>query len=589
MCGIAGILDFKKCVTEQEISNMTNALKHRGPDDEGQYLNASKTVGLGHRRLSFLDLSEKGRQPLTNEDETLWITFNGEIYNFRDLKKELQQLGHQFQSDTDSEVLIHAYEQWRESMLDKLEGMWAFAIWDEKTKTLFAARDRFGIKPFYYGEQQERLVFASEIKAINALRNYKLTINKSAFADYFNYRYIPSPNTIWNEVKKLPPAHYLTWQNGNITLKEYWHLESKNNTTNHQQLVEEIDELLFNSVKLHAVSDVPIGAFLSGGYDSSAIAYYLHRMNYPLQTFSIGFEKWDNSEHKFAELVAQSLNSKHTSYIVDDAHLELLEHLAWVYDEPIADISTLPTYMVSNVAAKDVKAVMSGEGSDEIFVGYNWQRQFAEKSFLQKIKHLFSGSSNHYIVDYYAQSMAMGRFDFNEQQKLLHHDLHTFINPESDWFYSKHFDKNLSPLKSIQLMDMKCFMGELVLTKVDRASMANSLEVRVPFLDHKLFEKVFSLREQEYHQPQQTKSLLYAQLKNTFPQEILQRKKQGFVGPDQFYTNMEWYKTVLNNAELVKDELINKTAIDEYIRTNQNWKLWKIAVMEFWYKKWKIR
>lgn len=587
MCGIAGIIDIKKAVAEQDILSMTDALQHRGPDDAGIYLNQTKSVGLGHRRLSFLDLSEKGRQPLSNEDGSLWISFNGEIYNFRDLKKELEQLGHHFKSNTDSEVLVHAYEQWREKMLDKLEGMWAFAIWDEKNQTLFAARDRFGIKPFYYGEQNGQFVFASEIKGIAALKDYKRTLNKSAFADYFNYRYIPSPHTIWNEVSKLPPANYLIWKDGYYSTHEYWKLSSANQTENHQQLVEEIDAILFNSVQLHAVSDVPVGAFLSGGYDSSAIAYYLHRMKYPLQTFSIGFKNWDNSEHKFAELVAQQLGSKHTSYIVDDAHLELLDHLAWVYDEPLADISTLPTYMVSKVAAQDVKAVMSGEGSDEIFVGYTWQRQFAEKSLLQKLKHLFSGSGNHYIVDYYAQAMAMGRFDNTEQQQLLHPDLRPYINPNSDWFYAKHFDKNLSPLKSIQQMDMKCFMGELVLTKVDRASMANSLEVRVPFLDHKLFEKIFSLQENMYHRPQQTKSLLYEQLKNVFPQQILQRQKQGFVGPDVFYNNMEWYKSVLQDAWLVKDELVNQSAIDAYIHTRQNWKLWKITVMEFWYRKWK--
>jgi len=586
MCGIAGIIDFKKNVAELEISNMTNAIRHRGPDDEGSYFNASKTVGLGHRRLSFLDLSEHGRQPLSNEDGSLWITFNGEIYNFNELKKELQQLGHTFKSNTDSEVLVHAYEQWREKMLDKLIGMWAFAIWDEKNQTLFAARDRFGIKPFYYGEQNGRFVFASEIKAIVALKDFNRTLSKNAFADYFNYRYIPAPNTIWNEVQKLPAAHYLVWKSNSYTTHEYWKLQRGNHSENHQQLVEEIDELLFNSVKQHAVSDVPIGAFLSGGYDSSAIAYYLHRMNYPLQTFSIGFNNWNNSEHQFAELVAKQLGSKHTSYLVDDAHLELLDHLAWVYDEPLADISNLPTYMVSKVAAQNVKAVMSGEGSDEIFVGYNWQREFQSKSWWQQVKHTLLGSPNNYIVDYYGESMAMGRFDFTEQQKLLHPNLHSHINPNSDWFYAKHFDKSLSPLKAIQLMDMKCFMGELVLTKVDRASMANSLEVRVPFLHHQLFEKIFSLRESEYHKPQQTKLLLYEQLKGVFPPEILQRKKQGFVGPDVFYKNIEWYKAVLQDSWLVKDELINQSAIDEYIRSEQNWKLWKIAVMELWYKKW---
>ncbi|MBL7777702.1 MAG: asparagine synthase (glutamine-hydrolyzing) [Chitinophagales bacterium] len=586
MCGIAGIIDFEKGVTDAEVRSMTDAIRHRGPDDEGLYINSSKTVGLGHRRLSFLDLSEKGRQPLCNEDGSVWITFNGEIYNYRELKKELEQSGHKFKSNTDSEVLVHGYEQWGVKLLDKLLGMWAFAIWDEKSQTLFAARDRFGIKPLYYGEQNGRFVFASEIKAIATIADYKRTLNKTAFADYFNYRYVPAPNTIWNEIKKLPAAHYLVLKNGNYSIHEYWKLGSSNKQENHNQLVEEVDEILFNSVKLHAVSDVPVGAFLSGGYDSSAIAYYLHRMKYPLQTFSIGFNNWANSEHKFAELVAQQLGSNHTSYIVDDAHLELLDHLAWVYDEPLADISTLPTYMVSKVAAQHVKAVMSGEGSDEIFVGYTWQREFEAKSIWQRLKYNFERHQNPYIVEYYAEAMDMGRFDAAEQKKLLHPNLHHHISENSDWFYAKNFDKNLSPLKSIQQMDMKCFMGELVLTKVDRASMANNIEVRVPFLNHQLFEKIFSLQENQYHQPQQTKSLLYAQLKSVFPKEILQRRKQGFVGPDVYYQNIYWYKAMLENSRLVKDELINQFAIDTYIANGENWKLWKIVVMELWYRKW---
>lgn len=586
MCGIAGIIDNSHSVTLQELKAMTDAIRHRGPDDEGHYLNPAASVGLGHRRLSFLDLSAHGRQPLSNEDGTVWITFNGEIYNYAEIKQELVQLGHRFRSSTDSEVLVHAYEQWGVAMLSRLIGMWAFAIWDDNKKTLFAARDRFGIKPFYFGTQNGRFVFASEIKAIVALQGFKRTLNKTAFADYFNYRYVPAPNTIWNEVNKLPPAHYLMVKNGTYTTHEYWQLKGNNQTQNQEQIAKEIDELLFNSVKQHAVSDVPIGAFLSGGYDSSAIAHYLHKMNYPLQTFSIGFNHWENSEHHFAELVAKQLAAKHTSYLVDDAHLELLDHLAWVYDEPLADISTLPTFMVSQVAATKVKAVMSGEGSDEIFVGYNWQRAFQQQSFWQQAKSFFSVKQNNYVVDYYAEAMAMGRFDQEEQKKLLHPDLHQYIPRDSDWFYTKQFDKKLSPLKAIQRMDIKCFMGELVLTKIDRASMANSLEVRVPFLDHRLFEKIFSLHENQYHQPQQTKSLLYAQLKKVFPQEILQRKKQGFVGPDKFYQNMDWYKEVLTNSSLVKDQLIQQSAVDSYIRQGENWKLWKVVVMELWYRKW---
>ena len=586
MCGIAGIISRDGKVDAAALRCMTDAIRHRGPDDEGAWINDTATVGLGHRRLSFLDLSAQGRQPLCNEDKTIWITFNGEIYNYSELKETLRQLGHTFKSNTDSEVLVHAYEQWREAMLDKLVGMWAFAIWDEKTQTLFAARDRFGIKPLYYGNKHGKFVFASEIKAIAALPNFSLSLNYTAFADYFNYRYVPSPGTIWNELNKLPAAHYLIFKNGEITIKEYWRLESSNNIANYTQLLEEVGDLLQNSIRQHAVSDVPLGAFLSGGYDSSAIVYYLHKMNYPLQTFSIGFSGWNNSEHQYAEQVAALFNSNHTSYIVNNAHLDLLEHLAWVYDEPLADISTLPTYMVSKVASQKVKAVMSGEGSDEIFVGYTWQRQFTPLSFKQKVKYFFEKHRNPFTVEYYANAMAMGRMDTAEQRYLLHPNLHSYISANSDWFYAAQYRKELPPLKAVQYMDVKCFMNELVLAKIDRASMANSLEVRVPFLHHKLFEKIFSLSSSVYHHPEQTKVLLFEQLKEVLPQEILNRKKQGFVGPDVYYQNIDWYRTVLDNSRLVGDKLLNKLAVEQYLKTNDSWRLWKIAVMEMWYRKW---
>jgi asparagine synthase (glutamine-hydrolysing) len=589
MCGIVGIIDLNGEVKEADLVVMGNAIQHRGPDDQGLYINENRTLGFAHRRLAFLDLSENGRQPLCNEDRSVWITFNGEIYNFRELKEELQGKGHHFCSDTDSEVLVHAYEEWKEGMLSRLIGMWAFAIWDEKCKKLFAARDRFGIKPFYYGFQKGRLVIASEIKAIVALEGFQVSLNKSAISDYLNYRFVPSPKSIWNEINKLPPACYLVFEHGRISTTKYWHLKSGNETCPLPKLVNEIGDLLANSVKQHAVSDVPIGAFLSGGYDSSAIAMYLKKMDYPLQTFSIGFKGWENSEHYYAELVARQLGSKHKSYIVEDAHLELLDKLAWVYDEPLADISTLPTFMVSQVASQHVKAVMSGEGSDEIFVGYNWQRQFQPKGNWEKLKRFQFFQKNEYVVDYYAESMAMGRFDNKELKKLLGSDMHEYIPADVDWFYRQNFDSKLPPLKAIQQLDRLSFMGELVLTKIDRASMASSLEVRVPFLHHELFEKIFSLQLSQYHNPLQTKWLLYQQLKDVFSKEILQRSKQGFVGPDRFYQNMEWYKSILSSSSLVKDAIINQAVLQDYILTNQYWKLWKIVVLEKWYQKWIVK
>ncbi len=586
MCGIAGIIDTERPVYAYDLLKMANAIQHRGPDNQSVYIDPSNHSGLAHCRLSFLDLSESGNQPMCNEDRSVWITFNGEIYNFRELRVDLEKLGHKFLSNSDSEVLIHAYEEWQYGMLDKLVGMWAFAIWDERKRRLFASRDRFGIKPLYYGFQRGQFVFASEIKAIVALDKFPMTLSFSAIANYFNYRFVPSPHSIWNEVQKLPPAHYLVFENGKIKTICYWNPRNENKIEPLKDLVEEIGVILKKSVKLHAVSDVPIGAFLSGGYDSSAIAYYLKTLKYPLQTFSIGFKGWENSEDKFALLVANQLGSNHTSYVVEDTHLELLENLSWVYDEPLADISTLPTYIVSQVASKKVKAVMSGEGSDEIFVGYSWQRQFKQMDYWEKIRQSIFFQKNQNIVSYYAEAMAMGRFDRIELQKLLGPELQTYIPQDVDWFYRQNYDKTLPSIKSIQQMDRLSFMGELVLTKIDRASMANSLEVRVPFLHHELFEKVYSLNVELYHHPEQTKWLLYKQLENVFPKEILNRRKQGFVGPDSFYQNLEWYKSELANSQLIKDGILNGTVVNEYIQSQQHWKLWKIVVLEKWYQKW---
>lgn len=312
-------------------------------------------------------------------------------------------------------------------------------------------------------------------------------------------------------------------------------------------------------------------------------------LNQKPDTFSIGFSKWEKSEDQFASIVAKHLIVPNKSVIADETSLDLLDLMPDVYDEPIADISIVPTFMVSRLARTDVKAVVSGEGADEIFGGYTWQHDFYKQaypvSFLEKLKQKFSKKDT---VHFYANAMAMGWFDENELKEMLHEDYHQYIPKDVHWFYRQHFDPKLTPLKSIQKMDIKCFMGELVLTKVDRASMANSLEVRVPFLDHKLFEYVFSLNEKEYFKPHQTKYLLYENIKNALPKSILERKKQGFVGPDTYYMNLDWYRNQLKNSKLVASNIVKQEYIDNLLKETYNWKLWKLVVMEKWFAKWGI-
>lgn len=588
MCGILGQINLNQSIEKNTFQKMLNTIEHRGPDDEGTFFNAETNLALGHRRLSFLDLSEAGRQPISNENKKITVTFNGEIYNYLELRAILKPY-YSFKTNTDTEVLIAAYQKWGIQFIEKLQGMFAFALLDENKNELYLVRDRFGIKPLYYYLKDHHFIFASELKAIMASDIAEKKVDFSAFADYFVYRYIPSPKTIWKDIQKVPPAHFLKTNTKTLktSITKYWDLESSNKKNIEKELVEQTDKILSNSVKEHIRADVPIGSFLSGGYDSSAMVYYMKKLGYQPATFSIGFDNWEKSEDYFAKIVAKHLKVENESVVANESSLDLVNIMPEVYDEPIADISIVPTYMVSQLAKSKVKAVLSGEGADEIFGGYTWQHDFYNlnypESFKEKIKAFLKKEDT---VQFYANAMAMGWFDKEELKKMLHPNLHKYIPEDVHWFYREHFNKNLSPLKSIQYMDMKCFMGELVLTKIDRASMANSLEVRVPFLDHRLFEKIFSYDEQSYFKKQQTKNLLFENLKDGLPKEILERKKQGFVGPDSYYMNIDWYKNQLKNSTLIKNNIIQQSYLDNLLKETYNWKLWKILVMEKWFAKW---
>ena len=592
MCGIIGHIRHNSPIHREAFIAMRDTLTHRGPNDAGANFFENNHIALGHRRLSFLDLSEAGKQPMCNEDESIWITLNGEIYNYIELREELLKNGHVFKTQSDTEVIIHGYEEWGIAVLNKLKGMFAFGLLDLNKKELLLVRDRFGIKPLYYTQSEDQFLFASELKGIVTCKSVKREIDMTAFADYFVYRYIPSPKTIWKNISKLQPAHYLryNYNTQQTTIEEYWTLQFNNGRKNNQQLVEEVGQSIETAIAIHARSDVPIGSFLSGGYDSSAVVYYLKKLGYSPETFSIGFKDWNNSEDQYAQLVANSLNVPHTALIADNTTLDLLDIIPIVYDEPIADISILPTWLVSNNAVKKVKAVMSGEGADELFGGYSWQKDFfATNKKIPPLKRLlpsFLGGIKIDTVAFYADAMAMGRFDNAELKQLLQSHFHSSITDDTDWFYRQHFKPELSALKSIQNMDIKCFMGELVLTKIDRASMANSLEVRVPFLDHELFEKVFSQHEENYFKPNETKHLLFQNIKNHLPDVVLNRPKQGFVGPDTFYMNIERYQNILDNAALIEDNIIRKEYYLQLVSNKDHWKLWKLAVMEKWYRYW---
>ncbi|MBS1618486.1 MAG: asparagine synthase (glutamine-hydrolyzing) [Bacteroidetes bacterium] len=590
MCGILGYIGRTEPINAGVFDIMRDSMSHRGPDDAASHFLSEGLIALGHRRLSFLDLTPAGRQPMSNEDGTIWIVLNGEIYNYIELRQELLTHGHRFKTQSDTEVIVHGYEQWGLAVLQRLKGMFALGLVDTNTQKVFLVRDRFGIKPLYYRCDDRGLVFASELKGILADPQSKRDIDFSSFADYFVYRYVPSPKTIWKGIYKVPPAHYLEYDiySGEISVREYWTIAFGHQKASERELVQTFGRDLERSVCMHARSDVPVGSFLSGGYDSSAVVYYLKKGGFDPKTFTIGFDGWGQSEDRYARLVADRLDVRLSATIADSSSLDLLDIMPDVYDEPIADISIIPTWLVSRLARTKVKAVMSGEGADELLGGYTWQKEFFAQQHIpwwQKIKRHMSGGEVS-AVDYYAQAMAMGRFDRAELISMFSDSYHKHIPTDTEWFYRQHYDRYLSPLQSIQKMDIKCFMSELVLTKIDRASMANSLEVRVPFLDHEIFGQVLSTDERIYFKRDTNKFLLYENIKAAMPVEILQRKKQGFVGPDTYYMDMDWYQKVLNNSMMVRDGIIRLGYYQKLVTQKDHWRLWKMAVMEKWYRRW---
>lgn len=589
MCGIVGKYNFNEAINRENFNQMRDTLAHRGPDGASSFFSEESSIALGHRRLSIIDLSKSGTQPMHNEDKSLWLTINGEIYNYKSLKSQLEKSGHRFYSSTDSEVILHGYEEWGKDILNKLKGMFAFAIWDSKKNELFLARDRFGIKPLYYYINNKTFVFGSELKPIVTDTDFIKNPDLSSFSDYLVYRYVPSPKTIWKNTFKIPPAHYITfnWKEGLKTV-EYWKLNIGSIILPIEEATERINTLLTESLKDHITSDVPVGSFLSGGYDSSTLVYFLNKINYPAKTFSIGFENWDKSEHKYAEIVSDIFKTEHQSKILNTETINNLDDIIYSFDEPLADISIQPTFEVSKLAANSVKVTISGEGADEIFAGYTWHHDLMKKGNIFNSNILKKKINGFKLagIEGYSNAMAMGLFNKKDLQSNFAPDLKCHIPDDPFWFYSQHFNKNIDPLKAFQYLDLKTFMAELVLTKVDRASMANSLEVRVPFLDHELVEFLFSLDKSVYYSNSRQKNLLYLLIKDIFPKQILNRKKQGFVGPDSFYMQIDFYKKALKNCRLVKDSIIQDKYLKGLFNDFDYWRLWKITLLEKWYMKW---
>jgi asparagine synthase (glutamine-hydrolysing) len=558
MCGIAGIFNLGGQPADKDtLRAMNDRLVHRGPDG-GAFVTRGP-VGLAHRRLSIIDLSENGRQPMCNEDGTVWLTFNGEIYNFQELRRELVRKGHRFHSQTDSEVVVHLYEEEGDRFVTHLRGMFALAIWDERSQRLLLARDRFGIKPLHYYHDGQTCLFASEIKSLLAHPGVDQTIAPEAIRDFFVYGYVPDPDSIYRNVRKLPAGHMLSVTSHDQHLWSYWTLDYDTRyELTREQLHNELRQRLLEAVECHMVSDVPIGAFLSGGVDSSSVVAMLHRLGLPVKTFSVCYSDSEFDEGPFARAVAERLGTEHHEAIVDPAEmLDLIGPVLDQFDEPFGDSSAVATWVISFFAAKHVKVILSGDGGDEMFAGYarhvfandygertrrHWYRWLkkglrATSSFLPPgrlrkafyLRSLLPMESYGNRVTVFSETLPGNRveslFAPALRSLLVFHEPYCYLKRVAAPRSHDHF------LNTVRYLDTHSYLPNDNLVKVDRMSMAHSLEVRVPFLDHRLAEFAASVPPLHLVQAGQGKLLLKQAMADDLPHQCLFRRKMGFMLP----------------------------------------------------------
>lgn len=596
MCGIIGQINHKAPIDRAEFNRMRDVLHHRGPDGAGTVLLQRGSVALGHRRLSIIDLSERGRQPIANEDRSIWLTFNGEIYNYRALRAQLRQHGHTFQTDTDSETIVHAYEQWGKSFVHYLRGMFAFGIWDDNQNTLILVRDQVGIKPLYYTSTPDTFLFASELKGILAHPGIPRNLLPEAVADYLLYRFVPSPKSIWQNIFKLPPAHMLTKKGDSPPrIERYWSLPYEHQSPNEAEVLATVQELLLESTRLHLEADVPVGAFLSGGLDSSSLVRLMQQLDYSPRTFAIGFANDPKSEHESARLVADHLGLNHTQHILQptDLDLDLVQELTWYFDEPLGGTSFLPTYLVSKYAAQELKVVMGADGGDEVFAGYPRYSQFAShlrRPWLGRyIRSMFLSRSSTDGGQACTHMPVAPGFSIQELQTLLCGAFQNAVPKDRCTYYLQYLpDGDRNSVKTLQHLDFHTFLPELYLTKVDRASMANSLEVREPFLDHRLVEYMAKLDEKTYFRLGHSKHILRKLGEKALPAQILNKPKQGFSASAVFqWLDHAQLAALLIAGESVRDGLFDVRYVRDLLERRAYKKCFSLAIFELWYQRWR--
>lgn len=599
MCGILGQLNFSQPVNRENFSTMLATLVRRGPDGVGCKFLENGQVAFGHTRLAIIDLSDAGSQPMSNEDMTVWMVFNGEIYNFACLRRELEQSGHRFRSNTDSEAIIHAYEQWGLECVKRLRGIFAFGIYDSREKMLFLARDHIGVKPLYYHADNRSIIFASQPKAILPAEGICQSIDHSAFSLFMAYGNVPGEYSIYSGVKKLLPGHYLTLKDGKLNIRQYWYADYNPTIFNLHEAEEAVREKVEECVRLQSISDVPVGTLLSGGIDSTIITSILSGacMN-RLTTFTVGFEEEESDERHHAAVVAEALHTDHHEFLLTYAESCLiLPSIISAYDEPFHLNGLYPYYALSClVKSSGFKVVMGGDGADELFVGYLWHERFlkelnrtARRADLGLLRRLFmkpAAEADMAVRTFFAYNGLVGP----DSQRMLLGDELRDVDPGMLYEpLARHWRSDIPVIVSAQLLDFNCFLVDHCLTKVDRASMDCGVEVRVPFLDVELVDLIFSIDSNTTYHSETRKALLKKAMKSVLPNGMDTARKKGFSSPMGRWLEMglcEAGRSLVLNGSLCRNGLLRETYLhNTYQNMNPANKLMLIGA-ELWYRCW---
>ncbi|MDR1052601.1 MAG: asparagine synthase (glutamine-hydrolyzing) [Planctomycetaceae bacterium] len=646
MCGICGAVwsGLGEPLGLPVLDVMTDILAHRGPDDRGTFID--RGVALGHRRLAIVDLTQSGHQPMHNESETIHIVFNGEIYNFESLRNNLVSLGHRFKSKSDTEVIIHLYEQYGDDFLTHLNGMFAIAIWDTRTRRLILARDRLGKKPLFYRTEPEsnshsnrdllpesnyeknqhdvhRLIFASELKSILTIPNVPREIDPYSLDDYLTYQYVPHPHTIFNGIAKLPPAHYAVWQDGNFTVKKYWQPDwnNENQKLSLNDWKEQLRELVTDAVRIRMRSDVPVGAFLSGGIDSSITAGLMQQISpQPIHTFSIGFEQKEYDESQYAKQLADKFGTIHHQFNVTPNIDDLLPRLIWHYDEPFSDSSAIPTMLLCEATRREVTVALSGDGGDEMFAGYDRYRAvryggifarlpfFLRRFLAEKLQPLIPASTKQRSIlrrgkrfletlampplESYLQWIAI--FNRNRRQQLYSDDFAAKISAHDSLDFLRRAEANCLGrdfCSRISFVDVQTYLPCDILTKVDVASMAYSLESRAPLLDYRIAELSARIPLRHKIVGRYGKYVLRDTFRDLLPTNIERRRKMGFGVPiDHWFRNelKDKVQDTLMDKKCTTRGYFKKNYIKQLLNEHLNnqfdhaYRIWNLFVLELW-------